>query len=87
VDIDPQANATVGLGHAKDARPSIYDVLTGDARVTTRSSSPRSRGCTCCRPTPTWRARTSSCHGRPGSETSLRDALVGVREQFAVHAA
>ena len=32
VDIDPQANATVGLGHPKDTRPSIYDVLTGDAQ-------------------------------------------------------
>jgi chromosome partitioning protein len=29
VDIDPQANATVGLGLAKDREPSIYDVLCG----------------------------------------------------------
>src|SRR5215218_6715365 len=33
VDIDPQANATVGLGHPKDAHPSIFDVLTGAAPV------------------------------------------------------
>jgi chromosome partitioning protein len=33
VDIDPQANATVGLGLAKDLEPSIYDVLAGDASV------------------------------------------------------
>src|SRR3954465_2412273 len=33
VDIDPQANATVGLGHSKDTHPSIYDVLTGEART------------------------------------------------------
>src|SRR5947199_7285505 len=31
VDIDPQANATVGLGAPKDAIPSVYDVLAGDA--------------------------------------------------------
>src|SRR5881227_954904 len=31
VDIDPQANATVGLGIAKDIVPNIYDVLSGDA--------------------------------------------------------
>src|SRR5204863_331642 len=31
VDIDPQANATVGLGVAKDSRPSVYDVLAGTA--------------------------------------------------------
>ena len=29
VDIDPQANATLGLGIAKDTEPNIYDVLAG----------------------------------------------------------
>src|SRR3712207_9561669 len=33
VDIDPQANATVGLGAPKDGRPSIYDVLAGEAEA------------------------------------------------------
>ena len=32
VDIDPQANATVGLGLAKDREPSVYDVLCGRSR-------------------------------------------------------
>src|SRR6058998_2342752 len=31
VDIDPQANATVGLGVPKDSSPNVYDVLAGDA--------------------------------------------------------
>src|SRR5438477_11959243 len=31
VDIDPQANATVGLGVAKDRSPNVYDVLSGAA--------------------------------------------------------
>src|SRR3712207_3367477 len=31
VDIDPQANATVGLGAPKDASPNVYDVLAGQA--------------------------------------------------------
>ena len=31
VDIDPQANATVGLGLPKDCAPNVYDVLTGTA--------------------------------------------------------
>ena len=30
IDIDPQANATVGLGMARALRPSVYDVLAGD---------------------------------------------------------
>jgi chromosome partitioning protein len=29
VDIDPQANATVGIGGRKDAEPNVYDVLMG----------------------------------------------------------
>src|SRR3954452_6584346 len=33
VDVDPQANATLGLGLPKDARPSVYDVLAGDATI------------------------------------------------------
>src|SRR5207237_4700382 len=33
VDVDPQCNATVGLGLAKDLEPSIYDVLAGDAAL------------------------------------------------------
>jgi chromosome partitioning protein len=33
IDIDPQANASVGLGLPKDAEPSIYEVLAGTARL------------------------------------------------------
>src|SRR5947209_18867676 len=33
VDIDPQANATIALGSGKDARRTIYDVLTGDVAL------------------------------------------------------
>src|SRR3954471_2622026 len=29
VDIDPQANATVGLGLPKTAEPGVYEVLSG----------------------------------------------------------
>jgi chromosome partitioning protein len=31
VDIDPQANATVGVGAPKDSEPNVYDVLMGAA--------------------------------------------------------
>src|SRR3954465_13233686 len=31
VDIDPQANAPVGLGIPKDSSPNVYDVLAGSA--------------------------------------------------------
>ena len=31
VDIDPQCNATLGLGISKDAATTVYDVLAGSA--------------------------------------------------------
>src|SRR4249919_3697334 len=33
VDVDPQCNATVGLGLAKDLEPNVYDVLAEDATL------------------------------------------------------
>jgi cellulose biosynthesis protein BcsQ len=32
--MDPQCNATVGLGLSKDLEPNIYDCLAGDATLT-----------------------------------------------------
>ncbi|HEX6389887.1 MAG TPA: ParA family protein [Solirubrobacteraceae bacterium] len=83
VDIDPQANATVGLGLAKDARPSVYDVLGGSATAEEA-----------IRPTSIERLSVLSAHPdlaganvelprAPGSETRLRDALAPVRDRFA----
>src|ERR1700716_3055715 len=33
VDIDPQCNATLGLGISKDAPRTVYDVLAGSASL------------------------------------------------------
>jgi chromosome partitioning protein len=33
VDVDPQANATVGLGVARSRAPALYEVLAGDAGI------------------------------------------------------
>ena len=33
VDVDPQANATVGLGVARTQSPGLYEVLTGEAQA------------------------------------------------------
>ena len=33
IDIDPQANATLGLGLPKDCEPNVYDVLAGRVQI------------------------------------------------------
>ena len=33
VDLDPQCNATVGVGLSKDLAPSSYDCLSGDLTI------------------------------------------------------
>ncbi len=83
VDIDPQANATVGLGLPKDAEPSIYEVLSGEAtaeqallpsaieRLTVLPSSPDLAGANVELPR------------EAGSEGRLRDALEPIRERFS----
>ena len=62
IDIDPQANATLGLGVPKDVEPNVYDVLAGRATLAQAERDDRDRAASSSsRRTPTSRARTSSC--------------------------
>jgi chromosome partitioning protein len=82
VDIDPQANATVGLGLPKDGHPSVYDLLSGTAtldevvvpsgiaRLAVAPASPDLAGANVELPR------------LAGSETRLRDALGAVRDKY-----
>ena len=83
VDIDPQCNATVGLGLAKDLEPTVYDVLAGDASA--RDA---------IRPSDVERLdvlpSTSDLAGAnvelptlDGWEVRLRDALAPLRDEYA----
>jgi chromosome partitioning protein len=83
VDIDPQANATVALGIAKDSTPSIYDVLTGavpgaDALVDTSIERLKLLPAT-----GELAAANVELPRTSGSERLLRDALDPLREHFA----
>ncbi|MEI2702505.1 MAG: ParA family protein [Baekduia sp.] len=83
VDIDPQANATVGLGQSKDHKPGVYEVLCGEAsaseaivptgidRLSLLPASPDLAGANVELP------RTA------GSEVRLRDALAAVRDRYS----
>jgi chromosome partitioning protein len=83
VDVDPQANATVGLGLARSTAPALYDVLSGDAAPTEavhRSSIERLH----VLPAGAGLAGANVELPRlPGSERRLRDALAPLRDRYA----
>src|SRR6478672_2638284 len=83
VDIDPQANATLGLGHPKDTEPSVYDVLTGDATVEEAITQTSISGLSLLPAHPDLAGANVELPRAAGSEFRLRDALGGVRERFA----
>jgi chromosome partitioning protein len=83
VDIDPQANATVGLGLAKDLDPNIYDVLAGDATVEEAIVPTSIERLHVLPASPDLAGAGVELPRRAGSENILRDALAGVRDRFA----
>jgi len=82
VDIDPQANATVGLGVAKDRVPSVYDVLGGSARFDDAIVATDIPNLALLPSHPNLAAANVELPREPGSEVRLREALARVRERF-----
>jgi len=83
LDIDPQCNATIGLGVGKDAPKTIYDVLVDDlplSEVIVQTSIERlwlvPAG-------PDLAGANVELPRIDGSATKLRDALGGVRDRYA----
>ena len=83
VDIDAQANATVGLGVPKDSSPNIYDVLAGAAAAEDAVCDTDVRGLSLLPSHPDLAGANIELPRTPGSETRLREALEGVRERYA----
>jgi chromosome partitioning protein len=82
VDIDPQANATVGLGVAKDRVPSVYDVLGGSAGFDDAIVATDIPNLALLPSHPDLAAANVELPREPGSEVRLREALARVRERF-----
>ena len=82
VDIDPQANATLGLGVAKDTEPNIYDVLAGRCSLRAALADTAIERLKLVPAHPDLAGANIELPREPGSETRLREALVGVRERF-----
>src|SRR3954451_5095619 len=82
VDMDPQCNATVGLGLSKELEPNIYDCLAGDATLVEAAKPTAVRDLEVVPATPELAGANVELPRLPGSETRLREALGDVRERF-----
>ena len=82
-DVDPQANATLGLGLAKDLQPSIYEVLAGAAPIGTAIRPTAIERLHLLPSGPDLAGANVELPREAGSERRLREALAGVRDDYA----
>jgi chromosome partitioning protein len=82
VDLDPQCNATVALGLAKDSSPNVYDCLSGDLSLTAPAIPSGIERLDVVPSTPELAGANVELPRVAGSETVLRDRLGGVRERY-----
>ena len=82
IDIDPQSNATIGLGVGKDSASTVYDVLLGDASLTDVVMATEIEHLWLAPAGPDLAGATVELPRMAGSETRLREALSGVRERY-----
>jgi chromosome partitioning protein len=83
VDVDPQANATVGLGLSKERSPTLYDALIGHVPLSEAIIPTGVERLWIVPSGPDLAGATVELPRAPGSETRLRDALAPVRDRYA----
>jgi len=82
IDIDPQANATLALGVAKDTEPNVYDVLAGRCVLDDALADTAIERLKLVPAHPDLAGANIELPREPGSETRLREALTDTRERF-----
>ena len=82
VDLDPQCNATVALGLAKDTSPNVYDVALGRAPLVDAAVPTGHERLDIVPSTTELAGANVELPRMPGSETRLRERLDGVRERY-----
>jgi len=83
VDLDPQANATVGLGlHYGADTPTLFEVLTGQAAAETGLQQTTQENLFVLPSTPNLAGAVIELLDKPYREFRLRRALKPLREQF-----
>ena len=83
VDIDPQSNATIGLGLGKDRPKTVYDVLVGETSLSEVVVATAIPHLWIAPAGPDLAGATVELPRIAGSETRLRDALGDVRDRYA----
>jgi chromosome partitioning protein len=83
VDIDPQCNATLGVGIAKDAPVTVYDLLVGSTTLEEVILPTSIEHLWVVPAGPDLAGATVELPRTAGSETRLRTALESVRDRFA----
>jgi chromosome partitioning protein len=81
-DVDPQGNATVGLGVERDG-PGLYEVLGGDVPAGEAIRPTAVANLSILPSTPDLAGANMELPRLPGSESRLRDALAPVRDRYA----
>jgi chromosome partitioning protein len=82
VDVDPQGNATVGLGVERSA-PGLYDVLTGEVAAAEVVRKTDIAGLSILVSTPDLAGATMELPRLAGSEGRLREVLAPIRDAYA----
>src|SRR4030081_982405 len=82
IDIDPQANATIGLGISKDDPGTVYDLLIGSATLDDVVRPTGIDALSIVAAGPDLAGANVELPRISGSEALLRDALSGVRDRY-----
>ena len=82
VDVDPQGNATVGLGVERDT-VGIYEVLAGEVAAADAVRPTSIEHLSILISTPDLAGATMELPRSPGSEMRLRDAIAPLRDAYA----
>jgi chromosome partitioning protein len=83
IDIDPQSNATLGLGIDKHVRPTIYDALLGDEPLESAIVDAGIPNLGVVPAGPDLAGAAVELPRLPGSESRLREVLDPIRERYA----
>ena len=83
VDVDPQANATVGIGLGRDASPTMYEVLVGGTTLEEAIVPAGIEHLWIAPSGPDLAGATVELPRMTGSESRLRDILEPVRRRYA----